>query len=240
MRSKHNIPPIKLPVDDGSLLEEQIRLNTIRNKIKNMGLHEVEEIFAKFDVEPEWLIYRPHFIINNRPIINVVEIKERGKPRQIINHKFYRSSGQSRGTGLNDVWMPTTGISPGGYHIEKPEDYWLIFDIPEDIQEGINNYGRFVKRELALVSYFLHVLGDKLQLDMPDGQAPQGNEVKIQYGGQIVMDRLINAINGYTYKDGGLNLSQLKLLYRDMIGGPVPRNRKSLLDHFSTTLSHKS
>lgn len=113
------------------------------------------------------LVYSDIFTILERPIIYVYSIDIDGV-KTAIDTAFYKSTGNSRGTGLENTWLPTIGIDIISRSIIKLEEYYVfkyvinpnkISEIENpDNREEIDNlltYKRFINRNNALTSYYL-------------------------------------------------------------------------------------
>jgi hypothetical protein len=146
-----------------ALMQQYPRHSGIVENLKRMSKADVEHIYSFISEHfLQKMVYYELFTYDERTIIYVVSIDIDGITTQ-INMGFYKSTGTSRSTGLNDIWLPTTYIQQGWGvgHIGKPEDpYILKYEVPAGVrnieeEEELITYRRFINKPYALVSFFL-------------------------------------------------------------------------------------
>uniref|UniRef100_A0A6C0ACN3 Uncharacterized protein n=1 Tax=viral metagenome TaxID=1070528 RepID=A0A6C0ACN3_9ZZZZ len=135
-------PTLSLTLDPISQRKEQ-KIQFVSDRIKHMSKEDVECIFSQ--IKPQIKNINIDFNkiceIKGRKIIKVNKIiyisLEEGFEKEIteiVNMGFYMSSGKSRQTGLENIWLPTTGISSNGIipdcnqiKLNKLEDEYLTY-----------------------------------------------------------------------------------------------------------------
>ena len=166
----------KLPLLTPKITPEQINIKIkyeqIVNNLKNMSQPFVLDLFGTINIDDViglnikiiGYFINHYFVYVNKLILKSGEID--------INVMFYLSTGQSRGTGLENTWLPTTGISlkskmlgdSSQIRIHKPEDEYILFyeKLLADgnyNEEYVNNdlltYGRFMNNLNTKISKFM-------------------------------------------------------------------------------------
>jgi hypothetical protein len=160
------LAPIVIPPKSiGTKISEDIKYS-----LNEMGEEHREHIYssiASSGVKLSNLVYSDIFTLLERPIIYVYSIEIDGE-KTAIDTAFYKSTGNSRGTGLENTWLPTIGIDILSKSIIKLEEYYdfkyvinpnKISEIENpDNREEIDNlltYKRFINKYNALTSYYL-------------------------------------------------------------------------------------
>ena len=142
--------------------------NTVKKRsllegLKHMSDVDVIQIYRELPHATIIIEYTPVFRLEDRTIVYVHSIKINGI-ENAINMAFYQSTGQSRGTGLEGIWLPTLGIDTTSRTIMKLEDYYIgkYTDVkqisnPENKSEIDNliKYKRFINEKIALTSKHL-------------------------------------------------------------------------------------
>ena len=170
---------------------------TIRGKIidglKKMSERDKDEIFSKLPnvaATVNHLTYSNVFTVAQRPIIFVHDMTMNDGTVVDINMAFYKSTGESRFTGLDDTWLPTLGFDHESGMLVKAEEYFLFLyhargslpmsnvELPQ--VQDLLTYKRFITQKLAMVSYFLsHVQVPYVPPEYTSGRNVQGgNTVK--------------------------------------------------------------
>jgi hypothetical protein len=142
----------------------------IKYSLNEMGEEHREHIYssiASSRVKLSNLVYSDIFTLLERPIIFVYSIEIDGV-KTPIDTSFYKSTGNSRGTGLENTWLPTIGIDIISRSIIKLEEYYVFKYVinPDKISEIKNpdnkeeidsllTYKRFINKYNALTSYYL-------------------------------------------------------------------------------------
>jgi hypothetical protein len=142
----------------------------IKHSLNEMGEEHRNDIYssiASSGIQLSNLLYSHIFTLQDRPIIFVYSIDIDGA-KTPINMAFYKSTGLSRGTGLEKTWLPTIGIDIISNSIIKLEEYYVykyvispnrISEIthPDNKQEvdDLLTYKRFINRNNAITSYYL-------------------------------------------------------------------------------------
>tara|TARA_Y100000389_G_C17457936_1_gene519466 strand:- start:1221 stop:1883 length:663 start_codon:yes stop_codon:yes gene_type:complete len=134
-----------------------IHKNWIIYKLKHMNKDDVFKLFQEFDTMP-----------NNDDIhFNVQEIGEYDgrKLVEVDGQKFYKSTGTSRGTHLEGIFLPYDKINRDAYfpqdrRIQKIEDKYILAPLQEllPVKEELIKYGRFINEENAIKSWYLFKL----------------------------------------------------------------------------------
>ena len=132
-----------------------------------MSEKDKNEIYSKLpDVSTvHHLTYSNVFTISERPIIFVYSLTMTDGTVVDINMAFYKSTGQSRFTGLDDTWLPTLGFDYKSRMLIKAEEYFLYLYGPmyslsmsnvetQQVQD-LMTYKRFITQKIAMVSYYL-------------------------------------------------------------------------------------
>ena len=138
-----------------------LQKNPVEEILKHMNCSDVETIYGNLTDNITELSYKNIGMFSDRHIIFVTEYNnisfENG------GQLFYKSSGESRGTGLGGYWLPCNGIetikdfSDGYTRLAKPEDIY-IHHLPDEgtqIYTNIVTYGRFITKVNAMISKFL-------------------------------------------------------------------------------------
>ena len=137
------------------------------NEMSDEHRNTIYESIASSGIKLGNLMYSNIFTIENRPIIFVHSIEIDGV-KTSIDMAFYKSTGMSRGTSLENTWLPTIGIDIVSKTIIKLEEYYVykycigadrISQISNpDNKEEIDNlltYKRFINKNNAITSYYL-------------------------------------------------------------------------------------
>jgi hypothetical protein len=160
------LAPIVIPPKTiGTKISEDIKYS-----LNEMGEEHREHIYSSIApsiVRLSNLVYSDIFTLLERPIIYVYSIEIDGV-KTSIDTAFYKSTGNSRGTGLENTWLPTIGIDIISRSIIKLEEYYVfkyvinpdkISEIENpDNREEIDNlitYKRFINKHNAIASYYL-------------------------------------------------------------------------------------
>ena len=89
-----------------------------------MKYKEAKEIYDSLDKDIEYLVICPLYKIWGREVILVLFAKFKGDPEEtLINQRFYRSTGMSRGhTDIKNIWFPGGELDFGSKRVAKLED----------------------------------------------------------------------------------------------------------------------
>jgi len=156
-----NIPARSVLTEEISIIQE--KYNKIIEDLKHMNGIYVMELFGVTDISNIKLLrvnkvgfmFEHYFIYIKSLMVGDEEV--------IVNQMFYKSSGKSRKSGLEDIWLPTTGINTAGF-IEKLEDEHILYyetlkrnkDYNKKyINEDLLLYKRFINKLNVLISKFL-------------------------------------------------------------------------------------
>jgi hypothetical protein len=142
----------------------------IKYSLNEMGEEHREHIYSSISssrVRLNNLVYSDIFTLLERPIIYVYSIEIDGV-KTSIDTAFYKSTGNSRCTGLENTWLPTIDIDIISRSIIKLEEYYVFKYVinPNKISEITNpdnrdeidsllTYKRFINKYNAITSYYL-------------------------------------------------------------------------------------
>jgi hypothetical protein len=149
-----------LDTSEESLNEQYPKHSDIIKSLKHMDLPQVENIYSSISEHfLQNMVYYELFTYEERLFIYVVSIDVDGVTTP-VNMGFYKSTGTSRGTGLNNIWLPTLSMAPYGPIIKAEDPYLLKYGIKGgvrniDEEEQLITYKRFINKQYALVSFFL-------------------------------------------------------------------------------------
>ncbi|NBW04173.1 MAG: hypothetical protein EBR87_10795, partial [Cytophagia bacterium] len=164
-RSKLTTPLKPLRGNNNHLPVNEIIRGKIIDGLKKMSERDKDEIFSKLPNVVNHLTYSNVFTVAQRPIIFVHDMTMNDGTVVDINMAFYKSTGESRFTGLDDTWLPTLGFDHESGMLIKAEEYFLFLyhargSLPmSNVQlpqvQDLLTYKRFITQKLAMVSYFL-------------------------------------------------------------------------------------
>jgi hypothetical protein len=159
-----SLPPLTLLALNSKKEEQILKIKILLAGLKHMTSDDKEYIYAQLShIRVSNLIYSDIFTLRDRPIIFVYSIDIDGITVN-INMAFYKSTGASRMTGLENTWLPTLGVDIESKTIIKLEEYYMHkYHNPYKIEyesnieeiERLLRYKRFIDRENALASLYL-------------------------------------------------------------------------------------
>ena len=172
-----------------NLLTISKSLQLLLNSLKIMSSSNVDNLYAEIEIEKDKVNSFEFTIVrcplSERLIAHVLTLSYDGidllKGKNIM---LYQSTGTSRGTGLENYWMPYTG-NKANNNVGKLEDKYisaiellidkdiiddkiLIIDIIEHIIE-YSHYMRFINKTYLIASFLLNIYSD-VYIKNPDNQ----------------------------------------------------------------------
>lgn len=226
-RSKLTTPLKPLRGNNHHLPVNEIIRGKIIDGLKKMSERDKDEIFSKLPNVVNHLTYSNVFTVAQIPIIFVHDLTMNDGTVVDINMAFYKSTGESRFTGLDDTWLPTLGFDHESGMLIKAEEYFLFLyhargSLPmSNVQlpqvQDLLTYKLFITQKLAMVSYFLsHVRVPYVPPEYTSGRNVQGgNTVKnfakyVQSNSNVKVLKMVGGGSSLISKRRGLGLG-LKL-----------------------------
>lgn len=167
---KNKSPKLKITMPVRTILtSEEDKISKIYNDIiellKKMSGLFVDNLFTSLNISniiaininPIGFMFEHYFVYVKSCIIrNESKIEEEIN----VNQTFYKSSGKSRTTGLENIWLPTNGINILNFIKKLDDNYILLYENliykknykKELIHENILIYGRFITELNAKIS----------------------------------------------------------------------------------------
>lgn len=150
-RNKPKLKPLNIPKE-----EETFAYRMVINNLKFMNLEDVKKIYDEVvSVKPDKI----HEYYNENCKRFMVDVNDG-------EIKFYKSTGDSRSTGLKDIWLPYDDcvFDPPKYVVSKPEDKFIIdfelkgmsSELLKDNFDDLNTYKRFINERTASISKWLY------------------------------------------------------------------------------------
>lgn len=156
------------------------KISILKYNIAYMDTKAAKEIYDKLDRTIEYLIICPLYNIWNREVLHVIWAKyEDSDDETLINQRFYRSSGTSRGVDIQNLWFPGGEIDFENKRIGKLEDSYydklykavsagssalpmhpmvpiIVNGVDIMTNPDVGQYKRFVTKAFTQVSRFLY------------------------------------------------------------------------------------